>query len=115
MKLLGILVAVTVLGCSVHSQGPIKEVPYDFSDHAAYDRPFGQSPTVGEVDEDDDDDEGEGRVARGAAPDPTMVSFPCNKSLDGDDEEITCYFHHRKGKGGSTAEVQMINGETQGN
>ena len=32
-------------GCSVHSQGPIQLVAYDFSDHDFYDRAFATSPS----------------------------------------------------------------------
>jgi hypothetical protein len=32
-------------GCAIHSQAPIKEVAYDFSDHAYYDRNYAPSPS----------------------------------------------------------------------
>src|SRR5688500_10258644 len=37
------MMAAALLGCSVHSQAPIKQVAYDFSDHAYYDRDFAPS------------------------------------------------------------------------
>lgn len=41
------MVAVSVLGatgCAIRTQGPIKEVAYDFSDHDFYDRSYAPSP-----------------------------------------------------------------------
>jgi hypothetical protein len=31
-------------GCAIHTQGPVKEVAYDFSDAALYDRAYAVSP-----------------------------------------------------------------------
>ena len=91
-------------GCAVHSQAPIKEVAYDFSDSAYYDRPFGTSPSY----ETADAEAGHDKKAKSAG---DLVAFPCNKELEGD-EEVTCYFHHKKGKGGDTESDVRI--ETEG-
>jgi hypothetical protein len=42
------MMAAGLLGCSVHSQAPIRQVAYDFSDHAYYDRDFAPSPNYAE-------------------------------------------------------------------
>jgi hypothetical protein len=36
--------ALTSVGCAIHTQGPIKEVAYDFSDRDFYDRTYAPSP-----------------------------------------------------------------------
>ena len=90
-------------GCAVHSQAPIKEVAYDFSDYGSYDRPFGTSPSYPAQSEETAD-----QKAKTA---DEMVAFPCNKQLEGD-EEVTCYFHHKRGKGGPTESDVRI--ETDG-
>ncbi len=44
--LVGLLaVASVATGCAIHTQGPIKEVAYDFSDRDFYDRSYAPSPT----------------------------------------------------------------------
>lgn len=43
--LLGVLAVTSVAtGCAIHTQGPIKEVAYDFSDRDFYDRAYAPSP-----------------------------------------------------------------------
>lgn len=42
------VMAVAMMGCSVHSQAPIKQVAYDFSDSQHYDRPHADSPSYGD-------------------------------------------------------------------
>ncbi|MBW2453495.1 MAG: hypothetical protein JRI68_03245 [Deltaproteobacteria bacterium] len=43
--LLGLLAVTSVAaGCAIHTQGPIKEVAYDFSDRDFYDRSYSPSP-----------------------------------------------------------------------
>jgi hypothetical protein len=37
-------------GCAIHTQGPIKEVAYDFSDRDFYDRAYAPSPKYLETD-----------------------------------------------------------------
>lgn len=37
--------AAALLGCSVHTQSPVRYVAYDFSDHAYYDRGYAPSPS----------------------------------------------------------------------
>ena len=45
MTLAGIALAATIgSGCAIHSQSPIKEVAYDFSDYDFYDRAYAASP-----------------------------------------------------------------------
>ena len=46
MKVAVALAALAVAsgGCAIHTQGPIKEVAYDFTDHAFYDRAYAVSP-----------------------------------------------------------------------
>lgn len=34
----------TAAGCAIHTQAPVKEVAYDFSDHDFYDRAYAPSP-----------------------------------------------------------------------
>ena len=41
--------AVCSVGCSIQMRNGVKEVPYDFSDYAYYDKPFSTSPSYGEV------------------------------------------------------------------
>jgi hypothetical protein len=52
-KILGVvgaaMMATGLLGCSVHSQAPIRQVAYDFSDHAYYDRDFAPSPNYADA------------------------------------------------------------------
>jgi hypothetical protein len=43
------MMAAGLLGCSVHSQAPVRQVAYDFSDHAYYDRDFAPSPNYSEA------------------------------------------------------------------
>jgi hypothetical protein len=43
------MMATGLLGCSVHSQAPIRQVAYDFSDHAYYDRDFAPSPNYADA------------------------------------------------------------------
>lgn len=38
------LICAFYLGCGIHQQSPVKEVPYDFSDHYYYDRAYAPSP-----------------------------------------------------------------------
>ena len=46
MSKLGLVMmaALSLSACAVHSQGPVRPVAYDFSDHGHYDRQFGSSP-----------------------------------------------------------------------
>jgi hypothetical protein len=48
------LVAASALatGCAIHTQAPVKEVPYDFSDAAFYDRAYATSPAYETADHD---------------------------------------------------------------
>jgi hypothetical protein len=39
-----IVAALSGLGCAIHTQAPIKEVAYDFSDYYFYDRAYAPSP-----------------------------------------------------------------------
>ncbi|MBI4705554.1 MAG: hypothetical protein HY744_31050 [Deltaproteobacteria bacterium] len=50
-----VLAATMGLGCAIHSQAPIKEIAYDFSDADFYDRAFAPSPDYG-------DGSGEGKL-----------------------------------------------------
>ena len=44
--LVGLLAVTSVAtGCAIHTQAPIKEVAYDFSDRDFYDRSYAPSPT----------------------------------------------------------------------
>jgi len=99
-----VALAAALGGCAVHAQAPIKEVAYDFSDYGYYDRPFGASPSYPSNEEPAHE-----AKAKTAADD--MVAFPCNKALEGD-EEVTCYFHHKRGNGGPTESDVRI--ETEG-
>lgn len=36
-------------GCAIHTQSPIKEIAYDFSDRDFYDRSYAPSPSYGDV------------------------------------------------------------------
>lgn len=50
VKLVGLAVMLSIAGatgCAVHSQAPIKEVAYDFSDADFYDRAYAPSPDYG--------------------------------------------------------------------
>ena len=38
------MAALSGFGCAIHSQAPIKEVAYDFSDYHFYDRAYAPSP-----------------------------------------------------------------------
>lgn len=38
------MAALSGLGCAIHTQAPIKEVAYDFSDYHFYDRAYAPSP-----------------------------------------------------------------------
>jgi len=42
-------VATLSMGCAIHTQAPIKEVAYDFSDSDFYDRDYAPSPTYRQV------------------------------------------------------------------
>lgn len=99
-----LLVAATTTGCAVHSQAPIKEVAYDFTDYGYYDRQFGVSPQY-EATKLAENEEGAEKAKKSVESD--LVAFPCNKEIEGEDEEITCYFHHRKGKGSSSSDVTI--------
>ena len=44
LLLLSIVTAVSALGCTIQTRNGVKEVPYDYSDYAYYDRPFNASP-----------------------------------------------------------------------
>lgn len=106
MKLLtfALLLAAATTGCAVHSQAPIKEVAYDFTDYGYYDRQFGVSPQY-EATKTADNEEAAEKAKKSA--DSDLVAFPCNKEISGEDEEITCYFHHKKGKGSSSSDVVL--------
>lgn len=39
------------VGCAIHTQGPVKEVAYDFSDAHYYDRAYAPSPQYLETEE----------------------------------------------------------------
>lgn len=43
------MMATGLLGCSIHTQAPIQQVAYDFSDHAYYDRDFAPSPNYADA------------------------------------------------------------------
>lgn len=42
------LAVATMSGCAIHSQGPIREVAYDFSDADFYDRGYAPAPESGD-------------------------------------------------------------------
>jgi hypothetical protein len=44
LLLLSAVTAISALGCTIQSRNGIKEVPYDYSDYAYYDKPFATSP-----------------------------------------------------------------------
>jgi hypothetical protein len=45
MSKLGLVAALALsAGCAIHTQGPVKEVAYDFSDYHYYDRNYAPSP-----------------------------------------------------------------------
>ncbi len=47
MSVFGVLAAGLMTGCAIHSQAPIKEVAYDFSDYESYGVAHGTSPEYG--------------------------------------------------------------------
>jgi hypothetical protein len=49
LLLLSIVTAVSALGCTIQTRNGIKEVPYDYSDYAYYDKPFNASPNYQEA------------------------------------------------------------------
>jgi hypothetical protein len=47
MMAISLLAMTAATGCAIHTQGPVKEVAYDFSDHDFYDRSYAPSPDYG--------------------------------------------------------------------
>lgn len=46
---LAVVCLVSGVGCTIQTQSGVKAVPYDYSDYAYYDKPFGAAPTYQEV------------------------------------------------------------------
>jgi hypothetical protein len=68
--LAGLLAVASVAGgCAIHTQGPIKEVAYDFSDRDFYDRSYAPAPTY------QHEHEGHGAPLRAPAQPVTAAMF----------------------------------------
>ena len=49
LLLLSVVTAISALGCTIQTRNGVKEVPYDYSDYAYYDKPFATSPDYREA------------------------------------------------------------------
>lgn len=102
MMAISLLAMTAATGCAIHTQGPVKEVAYDFSDHDFYDRAYAPSPdyatAVASADAADDDagddSDAKAKHAKDEGDDDTQVVVIVGKS-----GKVTIE------QGGSSAEV----------
>jgi hypothetical protein len=80
-----VAMAAAMFGCSIHTQAPIKEVAYDFSDRDFYDRAYAPSPDYSEA---------APMVAANDTPAPCPLAGSCQSGACGGGCNRTVVEHH---------------------